>query len=154
VTAKSFSPGYAPPEIVRAHLAKERATVAVASTDMWALGVVAFEMLTKQRTFAYASAQEMISRTAGPGPLPGEDPAAEAQARLCELRGLKRAILLCIDRDPAKRPTSQALLQSWNHMFESVRTSFFTRSSSFGQCLLNASRTIGVGLDCRMSTSD
>jgi serine/threonine protein kinase len=98
---------------------------------MWALGIIAFEMLTKQRTFgASASAHAMISRLAGPGLLPWEDPSAEAQARLHQLRGLKRAILLCLDRDPAKRPTSQALLQSWNQLFDSTRTSSMPRSSS------------------------
>jgi serine/threonine protein kinase len=130
----SLSPGYAAPEVVLAYRARQRTTIAHPSVDMWALGVIAYEMLTKQRTFgANATAEEMIARTAGPDPLPWEDTSPAALSQLRELRGLKRAILQCLDRDPAKRPTSEALLQSWNHMFDSTRTSMFTRSSASSQ---------------------
>jgi serine/threonine protein kinase len=127
----SLSPGYAPPEIVHAFRAGQRSVHTDASTDMWALGVIAFEMLTKQRLFGkLASADDMMARTIGTAPLPWEDSAPEAQAKLRDLRGLKRAVLQCLDRNPAARPSSVQLLQSWNHMFDDPRTGFSAPSNS------------------------
>jgi serine/threonine protein kinase len=101
------------------------------AVDMWALGVIAYEMLTKERAFGQgANADAMIRRTVGAEPLPWEDPSPAAQAKLRELRGLKRAVLQCLDRDPEKRPSSELVLQSWNHMFDSTKTSMFTHMSS------------------------
>ena len=44
----------------------------------------------------------------------------ECDDALCMLRGLRRSVLRCLDRDPARRPTCEALLGSWNHMFDEV----------------------------------
>jgi serine/threonine protein kinase len=130
VVSLSFSPGYAAPEVIQAYQAGQRSMPAHPAADIWALGVIAFEMLTKERAFgACASAEDMLRRSVSAEPLPWEDPSPEAQSMLRELRGLKRAILQCLDRDPVKRPTSEALLHSWNHMFDSTRTSPFTKMS-------------------------
>jgi serine/threonine protein kinase len=110
--------------VIRAYRAGHRTIVADTAVDMWALGVIAFEMLTQQRAFGpQASAEEMIARTAGEAPLPWEDPSSAAQAKLRELRVLKRMVMLCLDRNPAQRPTSEHVLQSWNQLFDSTRTS-------------------------------
>ena len=42
----AFTLTYAPPEIIRASEAKEAQVVATAAVDVWALGVMAFELLT------------------------------------------------------------------------------------------------------------
>ena len=132
----TFSPGYAAPEVVRAYQAGHFAMPSHPAADMWALGVIAYEMLTKERAFGPdASVNEILQRTAGQQPLPWEDPSPQAQAKLSQLRGLKRAVLQCLSRNPAMRPSSQLVLQSWEHMFDSTKTSMFTRvggSSSGG----------------------
>ena len=125
-----FSPGYAAPEVVKAYMAGHREMPSHPAADMWSLGVIAYEMLTKERAFGPdASAQEMNQRTAGQEALPWEDPSPAAQAKLNQLRGLKRAVLQCLSRNPAMRPSCQLVLQSWEHMFDQTKTSMFTYMS-------------------------
>lgn len=50
----------------------------------------------------------------------------DAQARVAKLRGLKRTVLRCLERDPRKRPTAQALVAAWNHSFDNLRDSTVT----------------------------
>jgi serine/threonine protein kinase len=133
ITPLTFSPGYAPPEVIHAYRAGHRTIVADSAVDMWALGVIAYEMLTQQRAFGpQASAEEMIARTASEAPLPWEEPSPSAQAKLRELRGLKRMVMLCLDRNPAQRPTSEHVVQSWNQLFDATRASTVSSYDSAG----------------------
>lgn len=127
----AYSPGYAAPEVIRAHAAGHREMPAHPAADVWALGVMAFEMLTGERAFGSgASVDEMAQRTAGAQPLPWEDGTSpQTAARLRKLRGLKRGVLRCLSRNPAMRPSSQLVLQSWEHLFDQTKTSLFAQSS-------------------------
>jgi serine/threonine protein kinase len=125
-----FSLAYAAPEIVAAYHAGVKTVLADAAADMWALGVIAFELLTKQRVFTpTAGVQDVVQRLLGEKPLLWEGDSPATRAKLRELRGLKRAILSCLDRNPANRPTADALLQSWNHMFDATKTALYTHTS-------------------------
>ena len=64
-------------------------------------------------------AQEAI---AGRALLPWEGSSEATQLRLEKLRGLKRTVMRCLDRDPANRPTAAALVSSWDHTFDHMRT--------------------------------
>lgn len=55
---------------------------------------------------------------AGRGALPWEGEGPEVQARLRCLRRLKDSVLACLDREPARRPTAQQLLATWEHFFD------------------------------------
>lgn len=93
--------------------------VAAAATDMWALGVIAYELLASRRLFAPpATETEARAQLAGRAPLPWERP--EAAAELAALKVLRRSVLLCLSRAPAARPTSRELLGAWNGYFEAV----------------------------------
>ena len=104
---------------------------------MWALGVIAFELLTRRRTFPYGTQREEIfDRIAGRAALPWECPAG-APYRAAALRGLRRSVMLCLSRDPNMRPSAERLLVAWNHMFDSISsvagdTSDYTPSHPLG----------------------
>ena len=44
----------------------------------------------------------------------------EGPARLGKLRMLRKSLTACLARNPADRPTSTQLLDSWNRLFDSV----------------------------------
>ena len=98
------------------------------AVDIWAVGVIAFELLTGERAFFThsTSPQESNSATqeaiAGRVPLPWEGPNEATQQRLEKLRGLRRTVMRCLERDPARRPSSAALVSSWDHLFDNIQT--------------------------------
>ena len=98
------------------------------AVDIWAVGVIAFELLTGERAFPThrTSPQESNSATqeaiAGRVPLPWEGPNKATQQRLEKLRGLRRTVMRCLERDPARRPTAAALTSSWDHTFDNMQT--------------------------------
>lgn len=97
------------------------------AADMWALGIMAFELLTQARAFgSTGSRNELLQRVVSDAPLPWEVASPGAQARLHELRGFKHSVIQCLDRDPARRPSVQQLVVSWNRKFDATRTSLST----------------------------
>lgn len=54
----SYSLGYTAPEVIHAVEAGERHMRATAALDIWSLGVVAFELLTRRRVFAPGTTRE------------------------------------------------------------------------------------------------
>ena len=97
------------------------------AVDIWSIGVIAFELLTGERAFPRHSVgadadQAVQDAIAGRTLLPWEGPSADTAERLKKLRGLRRTVLRCLDRDPAKRPTALSLLSSWDHTFDNMQT--------------------------------
>lgn len=124
----SFSLNYTAPEVVHA-LEAGCATVLVdASVDMWAVGVIAFELLTGEKAFPACvwpgaqSRQPIQDAIAGRSPLPWEEGGETAKRRMVKLRGMQRTVMLCLERDPSKRPSAEALGDAWDHAFDQMKT--------------------------------
>jgi serine/threonine-protein kinase len=85
------SPRYMSPEQIRS--AKD----CDAGTDIWSVGVIAYELITGRVPFESASSVELVAEilTAEPAALPPEVPA-----------GLRDTILRCLAKDRARRPGS------------------------------------------------
>ena len=92
------------------------------AADIWAIGVIAFELLTQERVFPPEATDESIMGVLRGRALPWEA-GVEGQTERCgRLRGLRRAVMACLERDPLKRPSAESLLSSWEHVFDSMKT--------------------------------
>lgn len=104
---------FAAPEIVRALEAGKTQMKVEASQDVWALGMVAYELLTRSRAFPSGMAQQDIcDQITGRAMLPWENEATKRK-RLLQLKQLKPSVLACLSRNPAERPTAEELHASW-----------------------------------------
>lgn len=119
----AYSPGYAAPEVVATAEAGEARIRVAPSADVWALGVIAFELLTETRVASVDGDRAAFNDALmGRAPLPWEESGPDAVARLRRLRRLRGSILQCLERDPAQRPSSRQVLESWNQMFDGFTT--------------------------------
>ena len=93
-----------------------------AAEDIWAIGAIAFELLTQERVFPPDATDDSMMGALRGGTLPWEAGVAGQAARCERLRGLRRAVLACLERDAAKRPSAESLLSSWESVFDSMKT--------------------------------
>lgn len=138
-----LSLAYAAPEVVNAYSRSEATVRASEAIDIWALGVMAFELLTKTVVFpAFTPKEHVLRVAAGKGPngasspvraLPGGpaeaaagggdgaemlypwegSSASAAAARAC-LGRLESSIMQCLARQPGARPSAAKVLQEWD----------------------------------------
>jgi serine/threonine-protein kinase len=91
--ALAGTPGYMAPE----QLAGRAAT---ARSDLYALGVVLYELFTGQRPYRATSPDELRRRIAEEAPRPPSEVVSDLDP------ALERVILRCLERDPESRPSS------------------------------------------------
>jgi serine/threonine protein kinase len=96
---------YAPPEDVVAVEQGQVATKATASGDVWALGIIAFECLTRTRVFPPDATEKRIrDGLTGRHSLPWERMDPQSLECMNRLKEFRRSVLMCLDRNPANRP--------------------------------------------------
>lgn len=99
------------------------ATKATAAADVWALGLIAFETLTKTVVFPAGTTEKQIrDRITGRLPLPWEEGDAAGRERVRALRGFRRSVMMCLERNPARRPRSTEIVTMWTHLFDGPPT--------------------------------
>jgi serine/threonine protein kinase len=83
--------------------------------DIWALGVMAFELLTRTSLFApFTPKEEILKAMSGEAKLPWEGGSAQATELRSRLGRLESSILRCLERDPLQRPSALEILKQWN----------------------------------------
>jgi serine/threonine protein kinase len=117
----TFTLAYAAPEVVAAFQADQHTLAVHPAADVWALGLIAFEMLTGERIFApFAEQQDILNAIAGHTAMPWEGPHRPELLR--KLRVFRRHVLECLQRDPAQRPPIDAIVRGWEHLFQASTT--------------------------------
>jgi serine/threonine protein kinase len=113
-----FTLAYAAPEVILAYETGEQTHSVSPAADVWALGVIAFEMLTGEPLFgAHTSRGAVLSAIAGRTALPWEGP---RRAKLLGSLGVfQQHVMECLHREPAKRPTIAMVAHAWEHLFAS-----------------------------------
>jgi serine/threonine protein kinase len=109
---------YAAPEDVAAEEEGQLSSAADCMSDVWALGVIAYELLTHQRAFPHkASAAGAKSRLIGREPLPweldGSRRDAEVDKTLDLLGPWRPSVLQCLERESVRRPQAAWLAATW-----------------------------------------
>lgn len=83
---------------------------------------------------------------AGQVPLPWQHGAEGVEERTAKLRSLGRLILPCLARDPSQWPRAEAVLRSWNSLFNDMQThGMFNPSQQFTTCS-QLSRSTGLSV--------
>ena len=115
----TYTLSYMPPEVAAAVYRGDTTIRSDAAADVWALGVMAYELLTRTTLFP-----SLVTTTApawkqllGQAPLPWE-PGSERDNELGQLRALKRGVLACLEREPKDRPSSESVLSTWASIFD------------------------------------
>ena len=116
----SYSLQYVAPEVLAAVEAGDASIETSAAADIWALGVIAYELLTNSRAFGMGTTRAVITaQVLGREAAPWEQ---EPRAVGAKLRGLRRSVMSCLQRDPEQRPTAAQLVEGWEHMFDTIQT--------------------------------
>lgn len=136
---------YMPPEVAHAVECSTAVWPAAAAADVWAIGVLAYELLTRQPAFPQAfpcafdaavpepaagahtescgaGLQEHARRAVrdqllGRSPLPWEAEAPGAEARLACMGRFRDSVLRCLSRGPQQRPSAEGLLKLWREVY-------------------------------------
>ena len=116
----SFSISWAAPELAAAFFRGEDTIVADPAADMWALGVIAYELITNSRVFGVSeNRKSALHKIIGRDSLPWEHPDPEVN-KLSKLRGLRGMILACLSRDASQRPASHELVNACDCCFAAI----------------------------------
>lgn len=116
---------YSPPETLHALHAGARTITSDAASDIWAIGVITYELVLGCPAFtAREWTREQLTQAAlGQHAYPWEVPGHPGQFRhIPEARALSSALRACLNRSPSRRPTSAALSLRINQLFDDAAT--------------------------------
>ena len=105
--------------MVHAVTSGKQSVQASAAPDVWALGCIAWELLTGTPVFTPDATPSSMQEAFDSGTLPWQQPASR-EALVPRLRMLERTVLACLQTEPNKRPTSREVLGAWNGLFETL----------------------------------
>jgi len=136
---------YAAPEVIKAAAAGAASTVRRCSSDMWSLGVMAYELYTGERLFGDMSNEQVAATLAMPGevPLPGLHNIEPNAARF---------ILKLLVKDPKERWTAEKSLDA--RFFRSMddTTKMAASSAAVASSLQNIAGKVDRILDVSLVT--
>ena len=107
---------YAPPEVINAHDEGEAVTVQPAH-DIWALGVMAYEVIANER--AFQSSKSIFACAEGSEVYPWEAARLAAAPQTWRKSRLRPAVQACLERDLAQRPSAAAVISRLNALCSS-----------------------------------
>ena len=162
----TYSPRYAAPEVAAAKAAGASTHVVAPALDVWALGVMAFELLAARPAFsAFTTVAEIFAsllEEPGAQPLPWADP--NAAGDLEQLGNLRGPVLACLSPDPKARPTANALVATIHRLFGAAAVApsgtAVSKSAHGGRGLIGAGATntwvtrVTSGLGTRVRAAD
>jgi serine/threonine protein kinase len=108
-----FTLKYAAPELVDAYEGNQQVTCAATAADIWALGIIAFELLTKEPAFRVGAADgEVRDALMQRSTLPWED-RVRKPLHAPELAALRPTVLACLARSASKRMSAVDVAKGW-----------------------------------------
>lgn len=115
----TFSPAYCPPETLSEVHAGSTYVTAQRAADMWAVGVIAYELCINHPVFTPMlwPRAAVVQAALGLHPYPWEVKVGSF-SNLPELRALGRVVRACLSRNPAKRPSAEDFLRDLNHLYD------------------------------------
>ena len=116
---------YAAPETINALARGERTVIADAAVDVWALGVMAFELFTRTRAFEYGTREVIEAAMREPGTLPWERPGdPEFDRHMRRMGWMKDDILRMLARNPWDRLRVQDAVRRWRSYLHQETTTY------------------------------
>jgi serine/threonine protein kinase len=119
VVRLTYSPAYSPPETLKEVEQGVMHVSARTAADMWAVGVIAYELAVKHRAFTPMlwPRSAVMEAAMGLRPYPWESEVGTF-ANIPELRALGRIVRACLARSPDRRPSAEEFLAAMNHMYD------------------------------------
>lgn len=130
VSRLTFSVSYSPPETLMTLRSGARSIKSDPATDIWAIGLVAYELIHRQRAFREFSwtFTDVLDAAAGAKAYPWEERPGTFK-RDPELRALGSVVRACLARDAAARPTAEQLVQKFHRLFDGTTMGPGTQTS-------------------------
>jgi serine/threonine protein kinase len=115
----TYSLAYSAPETLRALNDGQEMVVAHTALDMWAVGVIAYELLVGHSAFPTGEWMkwDIHAAAAGKRAYPWESEIGTFK-NIPELRALKTAVFKCLAREAGERPSSAEFLSLLNGLFD------------------------------------